>query len=137
MLRLLPFPTLNWNPRTRSRQEKISFSSPRLWHGFLVTSLTVIESRELGPSDSGSEAWISFLGAQMKLTVWPGAGLCAVPSLWSPWGIFFFFFKWKSPARYIQNMLNKAVFQNASWLMSSCFFFFFNPQKAPILLKGL
>ena len=56
-----------------------------------MTSLAVIESRELGPSDSGSEAWISFLGAQMKLTVWPGAGLCAVPSLWPPWGVFFFF----------------------------------------------
>lgn len=57
---------------------------------FLVTSPTVIESEESSPSDVGSEAWILFLGAQIKLTVWPGAD-CTVLRLWPPWGFIIFF----------------------------------------------
>ena len=56
-----------------------------------MTSLAVIESRELGPSDAGSEAWISFLGAQIKLTVWPGAGCVLCRDCGLLGGIFFFF----------------------------------------------
>lgn len=79
----------DWSPGVRRRQERNLVFLPEDVAGFLVTSLAVMEIREPGPSDAGSEAWISFLGARIQLTVWPRAGR-AVRRRGLLGGIFFF-----------------------------------------------